>query len=486
MKSKELRIMKTDAKEYVALLKEIQNSTSSTFTSLPTNEPRFIIDSNSREISIPPEFSFLGVQDDHKAETIYFEIDRYFDNEDLSKHTCVVQFINKDSEGINEGIYPVAEMDLDSTEGKIVFGWEISNNATQKVGEIAFSVRFYSINDDGYFSYNFNTLPSVSNILKGLSVIHNEENIFPSEMEIWISKIETFSDEVKVAQAQAISASQNAATSAAYAEDQAVASATYAEQSYSYAERLQETVKSVSVLSESAQESADRAGASAVRAESAATLAEDAAERAETAVFGGDLTDYVKKTDLAELGGEAGLIKLATLDVGNGLTLYNGCLSVIGAHPGLVGLKTSNRQALTPKLVDDVVKAGLINNVYSLTDEEKASARSWLGASCVETGSYVGIGTANYTTPTVLNFNSNPQILFLYGEREFVIFHRGYNYGFGLQVSEDLSGNKIKPTVKVFSACWVYGTWGEKTFSFKNIFENGNVLSSGTYNYLAI
>ena len=66
-----------------------------TFAHLPSNEPRFIIDANSREINIPFEFSFLGVIGDHKAETIYFEIDRYFDDEDLSTHTCVIQFVNK-------------------------------------------------------------------------------------------------------------------------------------------------------------------------------------------------------------------------------------------------------------------------------------------------------------------------------------------------------------------------------------------------------
>ena len=98
--------MITDPSEFKQRLKEIQNSAKITFAHLPSNEPRFIIDANSREINIPFEFSFLGVIGDHKAETIYFEIDRYFDDEDLSTHTCVIQFVNKNPKTLecNEGL----------------------------------------------------------------------------------------------------------------------------------------------------------------------------------------------------------------------------------------------------------------------------------------------------------------------------------------------------------------------------------------------
>ena len=353
--------MKTDAREYMELLKEIQNSTSSTFTSLPTTEPRFIIDSNSREISIPPEFSFLGVQNDHRAETIYFEIDRYFDHEDLSKHTCVVQFINKDSDGINEGIYPITEMDLDTAEGKIVFGWEICNAATQKVGDIVFSIRFYSINEDGDFSYNFNTLPSVSNILKSLNVVNNVVGMFPSEIERWISKIDTFSKEVETARSETLSATQHAA-------DSALSSEEYAERAETAAERAETAADSVLSSEEYAE-----------RAEGAAERAETAAERAESAVLG-DPSAYIKRTDVAVVGGEAGLIKIAPTSEGNGVNIREGCLSLIGATGAIVEAKSSNRQAVTPKTVDNAVRAGITSNALDLTQPQKEVACAWLGA----------------------------------------------------------------------------------------------------------
>ena len=184
--------MITDPSEFRQKLQEIQNSANVTFTHLPSNEPRFIIDANSREINIPFEFSFLGVIGDHKAETIYFEIDRYFDDEDLSTHTCVIQFVNKNPKTLecNEGLYPVTTMDINSIDGKIIFGWNIMNDATQIAGDIHFSIRFYSIDSNNKFTYNFNTLTANSIILDTLDVKHTSIiEISPSELQAWNDKM---------------------------------------------------------------------------------------------------------------------------------------------------------------------------------------------------------------------------------------------------------------------------------------------------------
>ena len=184
--------MITEPSEFRQRLQEIQNSVKITFAHLPSNEPRFIIDANSREINIPFEFSFLGVIGDHKAETIYFEIDRYFDEIDLSTHTCVIQFINKNPKTLkfNEGLYPVTTMDVNSIDGKIIFGWNIMNDATQIAGDIHFSIRFYSIDSNNKFTYNFNTLTANSIILDTLDVEHTSNiEISPSELQAWNDKM---------------------------------------------------------------------------------------------------------------------------------------------------------------------------------------------------------------------------------------------------------------------------------------------------------
>ena len=189
--------MKTEASEYLSLLQEIQNNNVSTFTVMPADEPRFTIETNSRNIIVPSEFSFLSVQNDHRAETIYFEIDRYFDNVDLSQHACVVQFINKSGTTINEGTYPVTSMDIDSVDGKIVFGWEIRNDATQLTGDITFSVRFYSIDNNGNFTYNFNTLTANSYILPSLNIIASGERITATELEVWTDKMNNLASSIE-------------------------------------------------------------------------------------------------------------------------------------------------------------------------------------------------------------------------------------------------------------------------------------------------
>ena len=184
--------MITEPSEFRQRLQEIQNSVKITFAHLPSNEPRFIIDANSREINIPFEFSFLGVIGDHKAETIYFEIDRYFDDEDLSTHTCVIQFVNRNPKTLeyNEGLYPVTTMDVNSIDGKIIFGWNIMNDVTQIAGDIHFSIRFYSIDSNNKFTYNFNTLTANSIILDTLDVKRTSIiEISPSELQAWNDKM---------------------------------------------------------------------------------------------------------------------------------------------------------------------------------------------------------------------------------------------------------------------------------------------------------
>lgn len=171
-------------------LYEIQNTNISTFTILPEEEPRFVINADERTIAIPEQFKFLSVQYDHRAETVYFEIDRYFDDEDLSKHTCVVQYINNDGKGTSEGIYAVKTMDVNTIDNKIIFEWTILADATQLAGTIMFAVRFYSMNEDGVFTYNFNTLPAESSILESINVDEPTfGNIYAPEVQEWFNKI---------------------------------------------------------------------------------------------------------------------------------------------------------------------------------------------------------------------------------------------------------------------------------------------------------
>ena len=60
----------------------------------PDTEPIIQIESDLRHITIPKELYNIAVTGDHLSETIYFQIPRYFDGEDLSGHDCLIRYIN--------------------------------------------------------------------------------------------------------------------------------------------------------------------------------------------------------------------------------------------------------------------------------------------------------------------------------------------------------------------------------------------------------
>ena len=92
---------------------------------------------------------------------------------------------------------------------------------------------------------------------------------------------------------------------------------------------------------------------------------------------GGDLSEYVKKTDLATAGGEAGLVKLSRT---SGIVAYGDGLGLQSAYDNEIDMRLGNK-AITPQNFDRAVKSAMTNEEYrsALSDEEKASARAWLG-----------------------------------------------------------------------------------------------------------
>ena len=89
-----------------------------------------------------------------------------------------------------------------------------------------------------------------------------------------------------------------------------------------------------------------------------------------------DLTGYIKNTDYAT-SSKHGIIKV---DLATGIsTDSTGKAYISKATDSLVTAKTNNYRPLTPSNIDLVVKTGITTNTIELTDEEKASAKDWLG-----------------------------------------------------------------------------------------------------------
>ena len=91
-----------------------------------------------------------------------------------------------------------------------------------------------------------------------------------------------------------------------------------------------------------------------------------------------DLTNYVKNTDYATSSNH-GIIKV---DLATGIsTDSTGKAYIFKATDSLVTAKTNNYRPLVPSNIDLVVKTGITTNTIELTDEEKESAKDWLGIS---------------------------------------------------------------------------------------------------------
>lgn len=134
---------------------------------VPSDERIYKIDLNNRTIE-PPEF--LGVQKDHRSETIYFRTPRFYDHIDLSTMTCIIQYINAKKE---RRIYAVPFVDVDTYKGynEMLIPWVIDEGVAVAPGTVSFSMKFYRIDDSGsYYLYELNTLPAVSKVLTGITV----------------------------------------------------------------------------------------------------------------------------------------------------------------------------------------------------------------------------------------------------------------------------------------------------------------------------
>lgn len=179
--------MITTSQEYLQNLYILQdqNFPQLIASDIPEDEAKLVIDLNTRIVSAP---EFLSVEKDHNAETLYFIVDRYFDNVDLATMSCIVQYQNASKDTSSNGyIYAVPRYYLIAPEGqqKLIFPWVIEGPATAYSGTVTFSVRFYRISGEYHedinqstlqYEYLLNTLPAKSKVLEGMDVLETSEN----------------------------------------------------------------------------------------------------------------------------------------------------------------------------------------------------------------------------------------------------------------------------------------------------------------------
>lgn len=183
--------MITTPQDYNSKLHLINNTNKpSIAVLLPSDEKIYNINLSERKIEAP---EYLSIEKDHYAETIYFLVDRYYDNVDLVETTCIIQYINAKNES---RIYAVPFYDVTTFPGKILIPWCIDSEVTKAAGNVKFSVKFYNTfkneNEEVLFSFNLNTLFAFSKVLTGFDVAKKDEtySYVASEIEKALARLD--------------------------------------------------------------------------------------------------------------------------------------------------------------------------------------------------------------------------------------------------------------------------------------------------------
>lgn len=197
--------MITTAEEYYQELYRIQDENFPVIAVLlPSDEKIYKVNLSNRTVEVP---EYLSIVKDHKAETIYFEVDRFYEYMDLTNLACVIQYVNANNKSY---YYPVKFYDVVSATGydengvwkdKILIPWVIDGAATEKAGVVQFSIRFYKIDEaNHHFLYNLSTQPAKGKILHGMEIAKFSPEDQTLDMDLYLQlkqELKTIEDKVK-------------------------------------------------------------------------------------------------------------------------------------------------------------------------------------------------------------------------------------------------------------------------------------------------
>lgn len=167
----------------------------------------FKIDLDAREIIAPADYlDFIGVVGEHRAETITFQVDRYYEDVDLANMCIVVEYVNAQGDG---RVSPILLRDFITFEDQdqILFDWVIDSEFYTAPGTVQFDVRFYMIGDsydtngNRALVYSLRTKPFTSKIIDTLPLDSNEfeeeyEQQFASQIDQLIATADALKNDI--------------------------------------------------------------------------------------------------------------------------------------------------------------------------------------------------------------------------------------------------------------------------------------------------
>lgn len=124
-----------------------------------------VIDSDTRQISVPAEYQLLGVESDEKVERIWFQCPKIVgDNIDLSQLQLRINYQNANSQ---KDQYIVTDVQTDGDN--IVFSWLLSRKVTAYQGNVSFIVCAVKVSGET-IQNEWNTTLATAKVLEGLEV----------------------------------------------------------------------------------------------------------------------------------------------------------------------------------------------------------------------------------------------------------------------------------------------------------------------------
>lgn len=128
-------------------------------------DEKCIIDPETRTISIPTTYQFLGVESDEKVERLYFQCPKIVgDNIDLSQFQIRINYQNASSQ---KDQYIVDDVSADGDN--ITFSWLLSRKVTAYRGTVQFIVCAVKVSGST-ITNEWNTTMAKAEVLEGLEV----------------------------------------------------------------------------------------------------------------------------------------------------------------------------------------------------------------------------------------------------------------------------------------------------------------------------
>lgn len=143
-----------------------------TLEALDYNEPistELFFKVYNRTIEIGTGVKDIVVQGDTNSRKLTFELDRYFDDIDLSTKSIRIYYINADGKF---GYFPIDNAAINPTdEEKMTIVWVMDGTVTAKDGNVSFAIDFYETDGDGVIVYRWQTTAAHFNIEKAIAAL---------------------------------------------------------------------------------------------------------------------------------------------------------------------------------------------------------------------------------------------------------------------------------------------------------------------------